>query len=564
MEKYLVPTDAILDDLRSTAIPMEAVQKFFSWLESSQVLFFIDSCYSGVASGRTFERPDYQPRAALTDEFLDHLSGEGRLVVTACDVNEVSLEAADLGHGLFTYYLMEGLKGKGDLNGDGLVTVQELYEYVHENVSQRARKLNGSMHPIQKGSLRGRVVLTRYETETQRQARTLRAEAEGRERAGELVRALALWIRVTQLDPADQPARQWVEEIRRRLEDEERVRQERRGRIETTLYSLYRGGELPKDEYIVAMGAVSKQPETLTDLEGEVRHFVELLTDGEISTPLYIASIKQARKQRASPGGDPKAPGGRAPTPPQIRADAPAPTASPTESSPVPPPAPVAQTSPDQVDSSKVGEGKGLVSPLKKVGGGTALAGAVQQVERTTSPGTVRLPEYKLGRLSVSIGLLGGIATIVYVKLGLPIWAGFIAWACFFHSGGDGNALKNTIVGNAFGAFWAWVAALIILSFPMADYLGLPVWVGIVVGITVLVLCLAAHINAFSSIPASVYGYAAIFAFLLQTADSMTKEKLMSASLANALVCVTLSMAIGAVFGIASSKLGGALTAAAA
>ena len=167
----------------------------------------------------------------------------------------------------------------------------------------------------------------------------------------------------------------------------------------------------------------------------------------------------------------------------------------------------------------------------------------------------------QLVALSVSIGLLGGIATILYLKLGLLIWAGFIAWACFFHSGGDGNALRNTIVGNAFGAFCAWVAALIILSFPLADSLTLPVWAGIVVGLTVMAMCLAAHIKAFSVIPASVYGYAATFAYLLQTADTMTKEKLMSASMANALLVVIISMAIGALFGLASGKLGGALAA---
>ena len=165
----------------------------------------------------------------------------------------------------------------------------------------------------------------------------------------------------------------------------------------------------------------------------------------------------------------------------------------------------------------------------------------------------------QLVALSVSIGLLGGIATILYLNLGLLIWAGFIAWACFFHSGGDGNALRNTIVGNAFGAFCAWVAALIILHFPLADSLTLPVWAGIVVGLTVMAMCLAAHIKAFSVIPASVYGYAATFAYLLQTADTMTKDKLMSASMANALLVVIISMAIGALFGLASGKLGGAL-----
>jgi len=144
MEKYLVPTDAELDDLRATGISMDEIQRFFGWIESKQVMFFIDSCYSGEAGGRTFHNPQYQGRHLLSAEFLEDLASEGRLVVTACDVNEVSLETQDIGHGLFTHYLIEGLKGAADKDGDGLVTIHELYDYVYEQVSQQARKLGAA------------------------------------------------------------------------------------------------------------------------------------------------------------------------------------------------------------------------------------------------------------------------------------------------------------------------------------------------------------------------------------------------------------------------------------
>jgi len=165
----------------------------------------------------------------------------------------------------------------------------------------------------------------------------------------------------------------------------------------------------------------------------------------------------------------------------------------------------------------------------------------------------------QLVALSVSIGILGAVATWLYLTVGLLIWAGFIAWACYFHSGADAAALKNTIICNAFGAFLAWVAAVVILSLPMADTLGLPLWAAIVVGLTVLLLCLASQIKAFALIPASVYGYASIFAYLLQTPETMAKEKLMSAGLANALILVIISMALGALFGSASGKMAAAI-----
>jgi hypothetical protein len=167
----------------------------------------------------------------------------------------------------------------------------------------------------------------------------------------------------------------------------------------------------------------------------------------------------------------------------------------------------------------------------------------------------------QLVALSLSIGLLGTVATILFLKIGLAVWAGFIAWACFFHSGGDIEALKKTIIGNIFGVFCAWLAAVVLLSLPLAETLGADVWAGVVVGITVTGMCLAAHIKAFSTIPASVYGYAATFAYMLQTAQSMVIAELTSTSFSkNAFLYVVSSMVLGALFGLASAKLAGALT----
>ncbi|MCW9035904.1 MAG: DUF1097 domain-containing protein [Rhodospirillales bacterium] len=164
--------------------------------------------------------------------------------------------------------------------------------------------------------------------------------------------------------------------------------------------------------------------------------------------------------------------------------------------------------------------------------------------------------------LSISISVLGGIATWAFLSAWsgpVLIWAAFVAWGCFYHSGGDEAALKNTIVGNLFGVICAWVAAVIILSIPMAATLTLPVWAGLVVGGTVFVVVMAAHIPAFSVIPASVYGYASTFAFLLQTPKALSLEALTTANLGNALLIIPISMIVGAAFGFASAKVGGML-----
>jgi hypothetical protein len=158
--------------------------------------------------------------------------------------------------------------------------------------------------------------------------------------------------------------------------------------------------------------------------------------------------------------------------------------------------------------------------------------------------------------LSLSIAVLGAVATWLFLTVGgVLIWAAFIGWGCYFHNGGNNDALKSTIVNNVFGSLCAWVAALLILGIPLAEQLTLPVWAGIGVGVMVWVLCMAADVKALSSIPSGVYGFASTFAFLLQTPDKLTIPSLTSPSLSNGFIVVSLSLIIGALFGFASGKL---------
>ena len=153
--KYLIPSDADPEDLYSTALPMDELQTIFARLEAERVVVLLDTCYSGAAGGRTFA--SLRTRAGTVDDlFLERLARtKGRAIITASRPNEVSLEMAELGHGLFTYYLLQGLQGHGDLNRDGIVSLQELYAYVEQEVTQRSRALGGNQHPVLKGELEG-------------------------------------------------------------------------------------------------------------------------------------------------------------------------------------------------------------------------------------------------------------------------------------------------------------------------------------------------------------------------------------------------------------------------
>ena len=170
----------------------------------------------------------------------------------------------------------------------------------------------------------------------------------------------------------------------------------------------------------------------------------------------------------------------------------------------------------------------------------------------------------QLTALSVSIAVLGGIWA--FLALGplsglVLVWAGFVAWGCFFHTGGDDAALKKTIAGNIYGAFIAWIALNIIVNVAMPS-LG-TVWPALVVGVTVFFLVIVAGCQLLSSVPANVYGYAATVAYSLHqpsTADGGPLHSLMAVSMANPLILLSVSMVAGAVFGMVSGKVAGALT----
>ena len=107
----------------------------------------------------------------------------------------------------------------------------------------------------------------------------------------------------------------------------------------------------------------------------------------------------------------------------------------------------------------------------------------------------------QLTALSLSIAVLGAIWA--YLALGplagfVLVWAGFIAWGCFFHCGGDQKALIKTIAGTAYGAVVAWIALLIITHLP-ANSMGalLP---AIVVGVTVFFLVIVASVEQLSAV----------------------------------------------------------------
>ena len=169
----------------------------------------------------------------------------------------------------------------------------------------------------------------------------------------------------------------------------------------------------------------------------------------------------------------------------------------------------------------------------------------------------------QLAALSVSIAVLGGVWA--FLALGplagsVLVWAGFIAWGCYFHSGADNAALKKTIAGTIYGAVLAWIALLLVVHNPVGlpDGVAAPVYVAV----TVFFLVIVAGCNLLSTVPANVYGYAATVAYSLHqpTVEGVGPlASLFVIDMSNPLLLLSVSFVLGAVFGMISGKVAGLL-----
>lgn len=151
--------------------------------------------------------------------------------------------------------------------------------------------------------------------------------------------------------------------------------------------------------------------------------------------------------------------------------------------------------------------------------------------------------------LAVSIGALAVVATWFFLgplaALNVQIWQGFLAWACFFHCGGKTQGAMNTFMCMTLGAIIGMASVMLAGNLGALGALAAPVAVGI--GAAVVVL--AAHASLFATIPATVYGFAAVAGLIL----------LKGLTPMQAIVPTVVSIALGVLFGWLSEALAGKL-----
>ncbi len=144
---YLLTYDSDPKKLATTAFPMWDVNTALTrYINAKKVVIFTDACHSGGVGEGLATKGLEGAEANLINRYLADLgrSKDGTVVFTASQPGELSQELDKFQHGVFTYYLLEGLKGKADFNNDYVVTITELMDYVEDQVK---RATLGNQHP---------------------------------------------------------------------------------------------------------------------------------------------------------------------------------------------------------------------------------------------------------------------------------------------------------------------------------------------------------------------------------------------------------------------------------
>jgi ABC-type glycerol-3-phosphate transport system substrate-binding protein len=134
-ELYFAAANTKLRRLGATAVAAEFVNRRMSRSRSRRVVLLLDCCYAGA-----FER-GMTARAGSGMGIKEQFGGRGRAVITASSAMEYAFEGDELADSqgvqpsVFTSALVEGLQtGEADRDQDGLVGLDELYNYVYDRV----------------------------------------------------------------------------------------------------------------------------------------------------------------------------------------------------------------------------------------------------------------------------------------------------------------------------------------------------------------------------------------------------------------------------------------------
>lgn len=142
-QSLLLPSDFRTDLIDDSSITKEGFLQQIADQNPKHIFAFFDACFSGLSrEGETLI-------AGLRNISIveEEVPFSNITIFNSASGAEFSSDFDEVGHGLFSYYLMKGLEGEADNNSDQQISTSELYDYIYANVSEQSINLGPQQNP---------------------------------------------------------------------------------------------------------------------------------------------------------------------------------------------------------------------------------------------------------------------------------------------------------------------------------------------------------------------------------------------------------------------------------
>ncbi len=153
---YLIPYD-VDPNYANTGFRLDKMYQSLASMQAKSVTVFLDACFSGVS--RSSEMLVKGARSVKIKPPEPENKSDNLVVLSASTNDQYGSAYPEKKHGLFTYFLLKGLRGFARTNKMQL-TLQELYDYVQKNVQETAAYLDKEQTPAISGKNKSMVFIT--------------------------------------------------------------------------------------------------------------------------------------------------------------------------------------------------------------------------------------------------------------------------------------------------------------------------------------------------------------------------------------------------------------------
>ncbi|HLG56847.1 MAG TPA: DEAD/DEAH box helicase [Vicinamibacterales bacterium] len=156
---HLIAHDADPLALDASTIHLEELVTYFATIPARNVILCLDCCFAGGAGAKVFHSPVALRGAASAEALLQRIGGAGRVILTAAGADQAAMEDRRKGHGLFSFYLLTGLRGTPEVIDAGAIPFLGLAQFVTTAVQKAALEFRHVQEPALRGTLDGDVRL---------------------------------------------------------------------------------------------------------------------------------------------------------------------------------------------------------------------------------------------------------------------------------------------------------------------------------------------------------------------------------------------------------------------